>query len=66
MKKKRKTEFYRAAAKSQCVCGHSGDGELSLHGPLMGHGPCLVLGCGCEKFTWKRWLPWFEEIMKGK
>lgn len=42
-------------AKSYCTCHHSGDGLNSNHRDdkwQKGHGECLVIGCGCRKFTW--------------
>ena len=48
--------------KSMCYCGHTGDGANSQHGGLMGHGPCLE--CDCIQFTWKGWLPEYDEWYK--
>ena len=55
---------------SRCTCGHIGDiatnpafrglGDPVQHGGLLGHGPCLVRGCYCEKFTWQ------ERIVEGR
>lgn len=39
-----------------CSCGHYGsvhDASPGFpHGVVEGHGPCLVEGCSCTKFTW--------------
>ena len=48
---------------SRCICGHTGDGSDSDHDGIIGHGACTVVGCGCRKFTWKEFLPTFEEMM---
>lgn len=44
-------------ARSECTCGHTGDGTGSQHAGAIGHGPCMWPGCRCERFTWKRFLP---------
>lgn len=38
-----------------CTCGHlkSSHGS-SVNGYAPGHGSCLI--CGCQKFTWKKFL----------
>ncbi len=54
--------------KSMCTCGHTGDGYSSEHASVkigaLGHGRCLR--CHCKQFTWSKWLPWFEAVLKGK
>jgi hypothetical protein len=45
---------------SRCTCGHVGDvstrpdlagkGEPNVHAGILGHGYCMVEGCGCDKF----------------
>ena len=65
-------DMYPTKPKSICTCGHTGDGEDSQHegqvvGPLHlnnGHGSCKVKGCDCQQFTWKEFLPWFEERLQ--
>ena len=52
--------------KSICSCGHVGDvgsgfiaslmTQPNQHTGTIGHGPCTVEGCDCEKFTWQRHL----------
>jgi hypothetical protein len=42
--------------KSICRCRHRGDGSASQHDGVIGHGACLVPGCGCEKFSWARFI----------
>ena len=40
-----------------CFCGHTGVRKKTQHaceGFLPGSGSCLVRGCGCAKFVWKR------------
>ena len=52
--------------KSICQCGHLGDGYTSDHedgGLTKGHGKCMILGCSCERFSWKRFTPSFIEVM---
>ncbi len=53
-------------AKSVCSCGHLGDGPSSEHGDTFshGHGPCMVEGCDCHKFTWVKFTPEFEATIK--
>lgn len=51
-----------AGPKSLCACGHTGDGEMSCHAGLIGHGMCLSPACGCAKFTWVGWTPEFERF----
>ncbi len=56
--------------KSVCSCGHTGDGagseHLNTYGPDLspGHGPCLVPGCECRKFTWEDFRPEYLEAKK--
>lgn len=57
--------------KSWCFCGHLGDGPMESfpgdpmwrghHGGINGHGACMVEGCDCEQFTWKRFTNRFNE-----
>ena len=47
--------------KSLCMCGHTGDtalgyGLTSQHAGAVGHGRCIVPGCGCLKFTWSKYI----------
>lgn len=42
--------------KSLCLCGHTGDGAYSMHGGMIGHGPCSAEGCDCKKFTWHSFI----------
>lgn len=52
---------------ARCHCGHVGDvsvredmvgkGEPVQHAGVIGHGPCLVEGCPCDRFTWASRLP---------
>lgn len=63
--------------KSYCTCSHTGDGENSDHGGLIGHGPCCsivsecvdrdgqVLPHKCAKFRWRGWLPEFETALNA-
>ncbi len=53
-----------ALPKSLCTCEHTGDGKITAHAGMIGHGKCLHPECGCTKFTWKRFLPAFLEHMK--
>lgn len=46
--------------KSVCLCKHRGDGSVSEHAGLIGHGSCTVRGCGCPKFSWRRFI-WDKE-----
>lgn len=60
--------FKRSEGVSRCTCGHVGDvtnntvlkktaeSNQNQHGGFLGHGPCLVPGCSCEKFTWAAYL----------
>ncbi|MHC4229458.1 MAG: hypothetical protein ACYSW0_18665 [Planctomycetota bacterium] len=64
------TDKHYEHAKSWCFCGHLGDGlrsddpmKRSLHGGINGHGPCLVEGCDCDQFTWRRWTKDFERYI---
>jgi hypothetical protein len=53
--------------KSVCKCGHTGDGNESSHlGRLVdnGHGKCML--CPCQQFTWKKFLPAFQEFLDAK
>jgi hypothetical protein len=50
--------------KSICTCGHLGDGEGSAHAGPIGHGRCLVPGCGCTKFTWLRFTEQGEQLIE--
>ena len=58
--------------KSICKCGHLGDGYPSDHEDSQitkGHGRCRILGCSCERFSWKRFTQSFTEVIdkiKGK
>ena len=58
-------------AKSWCYCGHLGDGmdggdpmRRSVHGGINGHGPCLVEGCDCRQFTWRRFTNEFLAVVQ--
>lgn len=54
--KRRLAESWRGP-KSVCSCGHDGDGTDTDHaksGLAPGHGMCLVPGCPCRKFRWKK------------
>jgi hypothetical protein len=56
--------------RSICTCGHSGDGPHSYHeagvkGLADGHGPCIVAGCDCQKFSWKAFTPEFQEALQA-
>lgn len=42
--------------KSICLCGHTGDGAYSMHGGMIGHGPCSADGCACKKFSWRNFI----------
>lgn len=55
----------RSASKSPtlhvdvCACGHYGAAAATRAGVQQhatrygdGHGPCLMLGCDCQQFTW--------------
>lgn len=51
-------------AKSICTCGHPGDGARgSAHAGAIGHGECNVVGCPCEKFTWRSWTPAYQAVL---
>lgn len=51
--------------KSVCTCGHVGDGPGSAHAATIapGHGPCIIEGCDCQKFSFARYTPEFERFM---
>lgn len=62
-------------AKSWCTCGHLGDGTKdntadpmwrSMHGGEIGHGPCLVEGCDCMKFTWERFIQKYQRWLNRR
>lgn len=55
MMKKKRNESYEIM--DICFCGHTGAARKTQHGYegfLPGSGRCLVKGCGCAKFVWKR------------
>lgn len=61
--------------KSWCVCGHLGDGIDDSnpnpmwrvhHGGIEGHGPCLVEGCDCKKFTWHRFIQKYQRWLNRR
>lgn len=58
------TEYH--LPKSQCSCGHTGDGENSQHADTVqiGHGKCMVRDCECKKFSWFGFLPHFSKWKK--
>lgn len=73
----RKIEWFFNEAKSWCFCGHLGDGPSqdvadpmwrSFHDGINGHGRCLVMGCDCGQFTWKKYTHRYEETIleRGK
>lgn len=62
-----KVEIDETVGVSECLCGHVGDvpsGPKTLnmkkaekqHAGLLGHGACMVPGCTCQKFSWKKYL----------
>jgi hypothetical protein len=51
--------------KSICQCSHRGDGSAAEHAGLLGHGHCTAAGCGCEKFSWRRFIWDREEVADG-
>lgn len=50
--------------RSLCECGHPGDGEGGAHKGIGGHGFCTAAGCKCLQFTWREFLPEFEQALK--
>jgi hypothetical protein len=55
--KKKKRYDYDDQFIDICFCGHTGARKKSEHEYdyfLPGSGRCLVNGCGCAKFVWKR------------
>lgn len=50
------------AGKSICSCGHIGDGNVTDHAGLQGHGPCAE--CPCCQFTWAGWTPEYERSIQ--
>lgn len=50
--------------KSVCACTHAGDGPGSSHAGPIGHGPCLVRGCRCTKFTWAQHTDAFAKALE--
>lgn len=55
--------------KSDCTCGHTGDGANSQHegvgiaGDGVGHGSCKVSVCNCRKFVWFKFTDAFKKAM---
>lgn len=61
-----KKNFFKAYGehwpRAVCRCLHSGDGQNSQHTDSLlanGHGPCVVAGCKCDKFSWADWTQEF-------
>lgn len=64
-------EFTEKRPAAICKCGHTGDGAMSQHlqrGISLGHGACTAIvnggTCTCRQFTFKSWVPEFEEGLK--
>ncbi|MFH0897296.1 MAG: hypothetical protein V1850_04530 [Candidatus Bathyarchaeota archaeon] len=57
-------ETFKNEPKSFCRCKHNGDGPNSKHQGPMGTGACTVKGCDCERFSWARFRPVVEKMMK--
>lgn len=66
-KKPASTKLTKKPLHSLCTCGHTGDGPKSQHEAfcddpgcpehvVAGKGRCLVRGCSCTRFTWKRFI----------
>lgn len=68
MAKSKGVEFH--GPKSNCLCGHTGDGEGSQHMDVGitgdGQGKCSVNGCGCQRFTWKQFTKKFENFLERR
>ena len=52
--------------RSECECGHYGDGTDTEHRNtfLKGHGQCLVPGCGCPQFVWIKFADRFAKALE--
>lgn len=68
-------EEYYHEAKSWCFCNHLGDGPIedvadpmwrSSHAGINGHGECLIPGCDCKQFTWKRFTNRYQEWLDDR
>ena len=63
-------QFKGEVTPSYCVCGHVGDAMDTDHKTYYqpGHGDCTYEHCGCQKFTWLRFLTvdeWVDYRFKG-
>jgi hypothetical protein len=70
LKQKRAVSKAYKGPKSECTCGHAGDGAgrngagtIGLHAGALGHGACVKGGCECVKFTWAKHLPEYLAVV---
>ncbi len=62
---KRKLYTTWRGPRSECECGHYGDGSDTEHSNThqQGHGRCLVSGCGCVQFVWIKFAKRFQKAL---